>query len=120
MHYKWKQWQQDAGLDSKLSSMCKKRKEKRIEIYYHNHYISLQEALLAQMRAKLWTAKREYEEIDLDMALLDGRLSYVRQSDVQIKEEKKEWENMVKDVSKLTSNQRLKLIAELEELMIGG
>ena len=111
MHYKWKEWQEDAALDAKLAKMRYQRQQKLIEIYYHQHYISLQQSLLAQMCGKLYTAKYEYEQMDLDLAIHDGRLSYI--SNDVVKRQSKKIDKKIKDMS---LDERLKLISELEAM----
>ena len=113
MHYKWKQWMEDAGLDSKLDQMRYQKKLKKIEILYHLHYISRQDSLLSSMKSKLWDAQREYEEIDLDMALIDGRLSHV---DAPQEDEKAQKKRVNKHLKSMTDDQRKRLIAELESM----
>lgn len=115
MHYKWKQWQEDSGLDSKLAKMCHQRRKKKIEILYHLHYISQQESLLSSMKAKLWDAQREYEEIDLDMALIDGRLWHEDICEEE-KPKKTKKKTINKSLKSMTDDQREQLIAELEAM----
>ena len=110
MHYKWKIWQEDAGLESKLQRMRLEKKQKKLEIYYHQYYISKQELLIAEMKSKLYNAKQEYEQMDLDMALIDGRFSYITE------EPKKYNKSIGKELKGLSKSEVERLIEELKAM----
>lgn len=111
MHYIWKQWLEDAGLESQILNWVKKRKEKRLEIYHHQHKLLQFECLTSAIRADMFRAMKEYEEIDLEMAEFDGRMSVVR-----VETTKKAEKKISKEIKDMTLDERQKLIKELESM----
>ena len=111
MHQRFIEWQQDAALDSQIWALIVKRKDKRREIYYHQHYLLAQETVCAQIRNHLYRSMKEYEEIDLQLAQIDGRLSFVRMEKTKKREKKRD-----KTLSNLSVDQLTELITQLEAM----
>jgi len=113
MYFIWKQWHEDINLDCEITKMILKRKDKRIELYHLNHIMIQQENILAQTKSNLYNTKLEYEEIDLELSLIDGRFSYIKLEPKRKKPVKKSKERITKVVANLGPEEKKALIEEL-------
>jgi hypothetical protein len=76
MYEKWLEWLTDINTDCTCDCLRRRRKEKKIEIYHQKYILTREELILSRIRADLYKMQREYEEIDLELALIDGRFTH--------------------------------------------
>ena len=110
MHHKWIKWLKQAGDDSatesKIEYLRHQRKLLHIECLLHKHYLAQQEIVIAGIKSKLYTAQHEYEQLDLELAMIDGRFSVLaslypedkKQADAE-KKKQKEIKNLIEETT---------------------
>lgn len=111
MFDKWRQWQEDAALDSKLEAMRKRRKNHRLNMICLNHVKERLLLDLAVINGHIAKEQVMYHTIDRDLAEIDGRKSNILE---EIKFFKRE-DDIKKIVKKLGPEQRKKLLEMLKE-----
>ena len=114
MFFKWKQWQEDAALDSQIEKLLLQRKDKFITVLCLKWQVDRQYLLLAEARAALNGALIEHHQVDGELAQIDGRYSIVEAAEAEFKTDTQ----VKRMLKKLSKEERSKLIDELLE--IGG
>jgi hypothetical protein len=108
MYDTWLQWQEDAGLDSWISLMIKKRKDALMEVVYLQYHHSKQLSELAQTAAHLQRAVEYHSQLDCQLAECDGRLQVIAP-----KERKKKSTKLNSLIDNLSKEERIALIEQL-------
>ena len=118
MFQRWKEWQEAAGNDSVVKDLNQKKKEIKTTILIHRYYLAQQENVVAAIRANIYDAVKEYESLDFECALLDGRFHFVEPPKPKPKKaKKKEGEMTYLDViRKWTPAARQAFVDELMEM----
>lgn len=108
MYHTWIEWQEEAGLDSWISKMVKRRKNALMEIVYLKYYHSKQLNQLAQTAAHLQRAVEYHSQLDCELAEHDGRLQIIKP-----KERKKTSKKLNSLIDNLSKEERMALIEQL-------
>ena len=99
MYHKWIEWQEDAGLDSRIGALMERRKNALIEIVYLQYQFNRQFTEMCKTRAHLENAKSLHKEIDRQLAEIDGRLLIIPP-----KEERRKKQRTKYDINKLVNS----------------
>ena len=118
MFQTWVEWQEAAGNDSVIKDLNQKKKEIKTTILIHKYYLAQQENVVAAIRANIYDAVKEYESLDLECAMLDGRFRVVEMPKPKPKKAKKEpGKKTILDVFRsYTPEQRQAFVDELMEM----
>jgi chromosome segregation ATPase len=81
----WKQWQEDAALDSQIEKLLVLRRDEMITIHCLQWQVDRQRLELAKTQAALCKVKEKYHILDQELAEIDGRFSIVEMVKEEIK-----------------------------------
>ncbi len=105
----WKQWQEDAGLDSKIEKLLRMRKDEFITVLCLKWQVDRQHLQLAETNAALNKVIIKCHEIDGELAKIDGRFSIVKMAEAEFKTD----QTVKKLLKKMSKEERSSLIDEL-------
>ncbi len=105
----WKQWQEDAGLDSKIEKLLRMRKDEFITTLCLQWQVDRQYLELSKTRAALNKVVIKCHEIDGQLAKIDGRFSIVKMAEAEFKTD----QSVKKLLKKMSKDERSSLIDEL-------
>jgi hypothetical protein len=108
LYSKWIEWQEDAALDSQLSRMRKKRKDILIKILCIQHQRDILYQQVAKLDDVLREARVEHSKLDLNLALIDGRFSCVKEPKTTVNNSK-----VISNLKSLLAGMSKQEIAEL-------
>jgi hypothetical protein len=112
MWHFWKQWQEDAALDSEILKLIKQRKEELITLYCLQWQADRQHLELATTKAYIEKVKARHHALDCELAKIDGRLSVVKLAEKELKGESQ----VKKILKKMSKADREKFISDLEAM----
>jgi hypothetical protein len=116
MYHKYREWLEDVNselnLDRKLEGLRRQKNYYRTEICHLEYECFRLYGLYSQARLAHGRAKLAYQKTDLELACADGRLTII--DEIRLEDEKAK--NIQSILSKMTSDDRAKLLAELEGL----
>lgn len=116
MYYKWIEWQEEAVTDGRILKLRKLRHQTKVDlchVKYEIHRIHLWWSALLSEQIHLTSL---YHAVDLELAELDGRLVRIADLGEQVKKENTKKQSLKSAVAKLSDEERLALIKELQNI----
>ena len=116
MYYKHKQWLEDASTDDKIRILRSALMNKKEEIWYLHHKMKELLKVISIYHTSLHKANLEYSQMDLELALIDGRFKICKPKEAPKTRTKRPKVDLVERIKGLPPDQVLKLIDELRRM----